>query len=94
MKERLKLVDGQLSIESKPGHGTTIQARVPSLMSFAVTPLRRAIFASPHNSLRCSFEVLSRNGCLNRCRKLEASTYQQGSESNTGRARCQDNQFR
>jgi signal transduction histidine kinase len=29
MKERLKLVDGQLSIESKPGQGTTIHARVP-----------------------------------------------------------------
>ena len=29
MKERLKLVDGQISIDSKPQHGTTIQARVP-----------------------------------------------------------------
>jgi signal transduction histidine kinase len=29
MKERLKLVDGQLSIESKPGHGATVHARVP-----------------------------------------------------------------
>jgi PAS domain S-box-containing protein len=29
MKERLKLVDGQLAIESKCGHGTTIHARVP-----------------------------------------------------------------
>lgn len=29
MKERLKLVDGQLSIESKQGQGTTIRARVP-----------------------------------------------------------------
>jgi PAS domain S-box-containing protein len=29
MKERLKLVDGQLFIESKAQHGTTIQARVP-----------------------------------------------------------------
>jgi PAS domain S-box-containing protein len=29
MKERLKLVDGQLSIDSKPQQGTTIQARVP-----------------------------------------------------------------
>jgi signal transduction histidine kinase len=29
MKERLKLVDGQLCIESKPGQGTTIRARVP-----------------------------------------------------------------
>jgi PAS domain S-box-containing protein len=29
MQERLKLVDGQLSIDSKPQSGTTIQARVP-----------------------------------------------------------------
>ena len=29
MKERLKLVDGQLSIDSRPQEGTTIQARVP-----------------------------------------------------------------
>jgi PAS domain S-box-containing protein len=29
MQERLKLVDGQLSINSKPQSGTTIQARVP-----------------------------------------------------------------
>jgi PAS domain S-box-containing protein len=29
MGERLKLVDGQLSIDSKPHHGTTIHARVP-----------------------------------------------------------------
>src|SRR5262249_25574379 len=29
MRERLKLVDGQLSIDSKPGRGTTIDARVP-----------------------------------------------------------------
>jgi len=29
MKERLKLVDAQLSIDSKPQHGTTIRARVP-----------------------------------------------------------------
>ena len=29
MKERLKLVYGQLSINSKPGQGTTIRARVP-----------------------------------------------------------------
>jgi signal transduction histidine kinase len=28
MKERLELVGGQLSIESQPQHGTTIQARV------------------------------------------------------------------
>jgi PAS domain S-box-containing protein len=30
MKERLKLVDGELSIESEPQRGTTIQARVPT----------------------------------------------------------------
>jgi signal transduction histidine kinase len=29
MEERLKLVDGELSIESKPQRGTTIHARVP-----------------------------------------------------------------
>jgi signal transduction histidine kinase len=29
MQERLKLVNGQLSIDSKPQRGTTIQARVP-----------------------------------------------------------------
>jgi signal transduction histidine kinase len=31
MKERLKLVNGQVSIDSKPGQGTEIQARVPLL---------------------------------------------------------------
>jgi signal transduction histidine kinase len=31
MKERLKLVNGQVSIDSKPGRGTEIQARVPLL---------------------------------------------------------------
>jgi PAS domain S-box-containing protein len=29
MRERLKLVDGQLFIDSKPQHGTTVHARVP-----------------------------------------------------------------
>jgi signal transduction histidine kinase len=29
MQERLKLVDGDLSIDSEPGRGTTINARVP-----------------------------------------------------------------
>ena len=29
MKERLKLVDGQLAIDSKPGSGTSVHARVP-----------------------------------------------------------------
>lgn len=29
MQERLKLVDGQLFIDSRPRHGTTIHARVP-----------------------------------------------------------------
>jgi PAS domain S-box-containing protein len=29
MRERLKLVDGQLSIDSKPQHGTTVHVRVP-----------------------------------------------------------------
>jgi PAS domain S-box-containing protein len=34
MAERMKLVDGQLSIDSQPNHGTTILARVP-LSNFA-----------------------------------------------------------
>ena len=29
MKERLKLVNGEFSVQSQPGRGTTIQARVP-----------------------------------------------------------------
>ena len=29
MQERLRLVDGQLAIESRPGRGTTVRARVP-----------------------------------------------------------------
>jgi PAS domain S-box-containing protein len=29
MRERLRLIDGQLSIDSKPRHGTTIRARAP-----------------------------------------------------------------
>ena len=29
MRERLKLVDGQLSIDSQPQQGTTVHARVP-----------------------------------------------------------------
>jgi signal transduction histidine kinase len=29
LKERLKLVDGELAIESQRQHGTTIHARVP-----------------------------------------------------------------
>ena len=36
MRERLRLVKGQLSIESRPGHGTTIRATVP-VESGAVT---------------------------------------------------------
>jgi signal transduction histidine kinase len=31
MHERLKLVNGDLTIHSQPGHGTTITARVPIL---------------------------------------------------------------
>jgi len=30
MRERLQLVGGNLAIESKPGHGTTVRARVPT----------------------------------------------------------------
>ena len=33
MRERLRLVKGQLSIESRPGHGTTIRATVPVTMT-------------------------------------------------------------
>jgi len=29
MRERLQLVNGELSVKSKPGAGTTIRARVP-----------------------------------------------------------------
>jgi len=29
MRERVRLVNGEFSIQSKPGHGTTIVARVP-----------------------------------------------------------------
>jgi len=29
MAERVKLVDGQLSVDSQPNRGTTIHARVP-----------------------------------------------------------------
>jgi signal transduction histidine kinase len=32
MAERLKLVNGELSIDSTPGHGTTIRARVPAVL--------------------------------------------------------------
>jgi PAS domain S-box-containing protein len=37
MKERLKLVRGELSIDSKPGHGTTVLARVPLAFNKEVT---------------------------------------------------------
>jgi signal transduction histidine kinase len=40
MKERLKLVDGLLSIDSRPEHGTTIHAHVP------LTPKTMAAVAS------------------------------------------------
>ena len=36
MRERLRLVKGQLSIESRPGHGTTIRATVPVKMRVPV----------------------------------------------------------
>jgi signal transduction histidine kinase len=38
MKERLKLVDGRLSIDSKVGHGTTIKARVSLSQRAAAEP--------------------------------------------------------
>lgn len=40
MRERLKLVQGELSIESQPGKGTTVHARVP------VSPKIRALVAA------------------------------------------------
>ncbi len=30
MKERLQMVGGKFSIKSKPGHGTTVTARIPA----------------------------------------------------------------
>jgi PAS domain S-box-containing protein len=39
MKERLKLVEGQLSIDSKPHQGTTIHARVPLRSKSKVAPM-------------------------------------------------------
>jgi PAS domain S-box-containing protein len=38
MRERLRLVNGRLSIESKPHHGTTILARVPLNASVSLDP--------------------------------------------------------
>ena len=38
MRERLRLVNGQLSIESKPQHGTTILARAPLNASVPLDP--------------------------------------------------------
>ena len=35
MQERLALVGGQLVIDSSPGHGTRVHARVPSLSATA-----------------------------------------------------------
>ncbi|HET7106995.1 MAG TPA: ATP-binding protein, partial [Candidatus Acidoferrum sp.] len=32
MRERLKLVGGELSVQSEPGHGTTIRALVPLMV--------------------------------------------------------------
>jgi hypothetical protein len=53
MRERLKLVAGELSIESKPGKGTTIMARVPlataratSAPTAGVVPLDGSCWAS------------------------------------------------
>ena len=48
MRERLRLVKGQLSIESRPGHGTTIRATVPVKMR---VPCSRSRIACP--KLRC-----------------------------------------
>jgi len=41
MRERLKLVAGELSIESRPGSGTTIVARVPLSTARVTSPLAK-----------------------------------------------------
>ena len=41
MRERLHLVNGALAIESQPGHGTTIRARVPIKTGEEAPVLRR-----------------------------------------------------
>jgi signal transduction histidine kinase len=41
MRERLKLVAGELSIESQPGRGTKIVARVPLSTAWATSPLAK-----------------------------------------------------
>jgi signal transduction histidine kinase len=41
MRERLKLVAGELSIESQPGRGTKIVARVPLSAAWATSPLAK-----------------------------------------------------
>jgi PAS domain S-box-containing protein len=45
MQERLKLVDGQLSIESRPGAGTTIRATAPRLGSEPLTAVTHPLKA-------------------------------------------------
>jgi len=42
MKERLRLVNGQLSIDSNPQHGTTVEARVPLNLIFTNPKTRSA----------------------------------------------------
>jgi signal transduction histidine kinase len=39
MRERVKLVDGELSIESQPGLGTTIYLRIPLASAARSAPL-------------------------------------------------------
>lgn len=46
MRERIALVDGELTIESRPGDGTTIAARVPSRAGSALT------VATAHDEVR------------------------------------------
>ena len=41
MKERLKLVGGELSIESQPSRGTTVLARVPIINDPKISPRQR-----------------------------------------------------
>ena len=47
MRERLEMVGGKFSIESTPGHGTTVTARIPSATEGAETDGKRPFQAKP-----------------------------------------------
>jgi signal transduction histidine kinase len=51
MQERLKLVNGQLFIDSNPQRGTTVQARVPSVST-------RKLSLEPHHDRAGKFDLL------------------------------------